>query len=203
MNFASDFSECLIYTFDNNKIINYMNKKILLIISGSIAAYKALDLIRLLKKNFFEVQCVLTKGAKEFVTPLSVSSISENKIYDDVFSLKDEAEMGHIRLSREADLIVLAPATADIIGKMANGLADDLASTILLATDKDILVVPAMNIKMFSNNAVQRNVTTLLKDGIIFVGPEDGELACGEKGMGRMSEPDTILKSIKEYFNNA
>jgi phosphopantothenoylcysteine decarboxylase/phosphopantothenate--cysteine ligase len=111
--------------------------------------------------------------------------------------------MGHIRLSREADLIVLAPATADIIGKMANGLADDLASTILLATDKDILVVPAMNIKMFSNNAVQRNVTTLLKDGIIFVGPEDGELACGEKGMGRMSEPDTILKSIKEYFNNA
>jgi phosphopantothenoylcysteine decarboxylase/phosphopantothenate--cysteine ligase len=180
-----------------------MNKKILLIISGSIAAYKALDLIRLLKKNFFEVQCVLTKGAKEFVTPLSVSSISENKIYDDVFSLKDESEMGHIRLSREADLIVLAPATADIIGKMANGLADDLASTILLATDKDILVVPAMNIKMFSNNAVQRNVTTLLKDGIIFVGPEDGELACGEKGMGRMSEPDTILKSIKEYFNNA
>ena len=180
-----------------------MNKKILLIISGSIAAYKSLDLIRILKRNSFDVQCVLTKAGKEFVTPLSVSSMSENKIYDDVFSLKDESEMGHIRLSREADLIVIAPASADIIGKMANGLADDLASTILLATDKNVLVAPAMNIKMFSNNAVQRNVKTLQQDGIIFVGPEEGELACGETGIGRMSEPETILKAIKEYFNNA
>ena len=129
--------------------------------------------------------------------------LNDSLIYDDVFSLKDESEMGHIRLSREADLIVIAPASADIIGKMANGLADDLASTILLATDKNVLVAPAMNIKMFSNNAVQRNVKTLQQDGIIFVGPEEGELACGETGIGRMSEPDTILKAIKEHFNNA
>lgn len=180
-----------------------MNKKILLIITGSIAAYKALELIRILKKNNYDVTCVLTQGGKQFVTPLSVASISENTVYDDVFSLKDETEMGHIRLSREADLVLVAPATADIIGKMANGLADDLASTILMATDKDVLIAPAMNVMMWKNKALQRNINLLLEDGIRIVEPESGELACGEEGQGRMSEPQNIFQAVEGYFNNA
>ena len=127
-----------------------MSKRILLIITGSIAAYKSLELIRTFKKSGYDVRCILTQGAKKFVTPLSVASISENKIYDDVFDLKDETEMGHIRLSREADVVLIAPASADIIGKMANGIADDLASTVLLATDKDVMIAPAMNIMMWN-----------------------------------------------------
>jgi phosphopantothenoylcysteine decarboxylase/phosphopantothenate--cysteine ligase len=182
---------------------NIMNKKILLIITGSIAAYKSLELIRLLKKSNYEVKCVLTSGAKHFVTPMSAASISENNVYDDVFSLKDESEMGHIRLSRESDLIVVAPATADIIGKMANGLADDLASTILLASDKKISIAPAMNHLMWKNKAVQRNINLLLEDGIDIIEPVSGELACGEEGQGRMVEPEYIFEKIEDYFSNA
>jgi phosphopantothenoylcysteine decarboxylase/phosphopantothenate--cysteine ligase len=178
-----------------------MQKKVLIIITGSIAAYKVLDLIRLLKKNAYEVNCVLTEGGKEFVTPLAVSAICGNPVYSDVFSLKDEAEMGHIRLSREADLVVVAPASADIIGKMANGLANDLASTILLATDKPVMVVPAMNIKMWENKAVQRNIKLIHKDGAIVVGPASGELACGEVGQGRMFEPEEIFAAVEGFFN--
>lgn len=180
-----------------------MNKKILLIITGSIAAYKALELIRLLKKKNFSVTCVLTEGAKQFVTPMSVASLSESNVYDNVFSLKDETEMGHIRLSRESDLILVAPASADIIGKMANGLADDLASTILLASDKDVAIAPAMNHLMWKNNAVQRNIKALLEDGAKLIEPESGELACGEEGQGRMAEPENIVKIVEEYFSNA
>lgn len=180
-----------------------MNKKILLIITGSIAAYKSLELIRILKKRNYDVRCVLTAGAKEFVTPLSVASLSENAVYEDVFSLKDETEMGHIRLSREADLVLVAPATADIIGKMANGLADDLASTILLAIDKDVMIAPAMNVMMWNNKAVQRNINLLLQDGVRVIEPESGELACGEEGKGRMSEPQSIFKTVEDYFTNA
>ena len=173
-------------------------KKILLVITGSIAAYKCLDLIRLLKKKDHDVSCVLTKAAEQFVTPLSVASISENPVYDDVFSLKDETEMGHIRLSRESDLIVVVPASADIIAKAANGLANDLASTILLASDKPVMFVPAMNVQMWKNKAVQRNVAQIKKDGAKIIGPGSGELACGETGEGRMIEPDEILLEIEK-----
>lgn len=173
-------------------------KKVLLIITGSIAAYKCLDLIRLLKKKGHDISCVLTKAAEQFVTPLSVASISENPVYDDVFSLKDESEMGHIRLSREADLIVVVPASADIIAKAVHGLANDLASTILLATDKPVMFVPAMNVKMWENKAVQRNVALAKKDGAKIVGPGSGELACGEIGEGRMLEPEEILVEIEK-----
>lgn len=172
-------------------------KKILLIITGSIAAYKSLDLIRLFKKGGYDVTCVLTKAGAEFVTPLSVASISGNPVYSDVFSLKDESEMGHIRLSREADIIVVAPASADILAKMAHGLANDLASTVLLATDKKVVAAPAMNVMMWQNKAVQRNVKQLADDGIIFVGPDSGDLACGEEGEGRMSSPEKIFKAVE------
>lgn len=173
-----------------------MQKQILLIISGSIAAYKSLDLIRLLRKSGHNVVCVLTKGGQQFITPLSVSSISGNMVYCDVFSLKDEAEMGHIRLSRESDLVIVAPASADIIGKMANGLADDLASTILLATDKPVYVAPAMNVKMWEHPAVRRNVEQIKQDGVTLIGPASGDLACGEEGEGRMAEPEEIAKAL-------
>jgi phosphopantothenoylcysteine decarboxylase/phosphopantothenate--cysteine ligase len=177
-----------------------MSKKILIIITGSIAAYKVLDLISLLKKASFDVTCVMTKAAKEFVTELSVSAMSGKAVYNDVFSLKDEAEMGHIRLSRDADLILVAPATADIIGKMANGLADDLASTILMATDKPVMIAPAMNVKMWENKALQRNIKRLKEDSVNIIGPVSGDLACGEKGEGRFVQPEDILAHIREYF---
>jgi len=179
------------------------NKKILLIITGSIAAYKSLELIRLLKKSAYDVTGILTKGGAQFVTPLSVASLSEEKVYSDVFSLKDESEMGHIRLSRDSDLIVVSPASADILGKMANGLADDLASTVLLANDKDVMVTPAMNVKMWENKAVQRNVSQLKKDGVIVLEPDSGMMACGEEGAGRMIEPEDIFSEIEKYFTNA
>jgi phosphopantothenoylcysteine decarboxylase/phosphopantothenate--cysteine ligase len=176
------------------------DKKTLLVISGGIAAYKALELIRLIKKAGGAVRCILTKGGAEFVTPLSASTLSEEPAYTDLWSLKDESEIGHIRLSREADLIVVAPASADFLAKMAQGLADDLASTTLLASDKPILIAPAMNPEMWENEATQENLRTLRARGILQTGPERGDTACGETGLGRMSEPDDIFEAILSFF---
>lgn len=167
-------------------------KRILLIIGGGIAAYKALELIRDFRKRGASVRGILTKAGAEFVTPLSVASLTGDKCYTDLFSLTDEAEMGHIELSRDADLLVVAPATADLLAKMAQGLANDLASTALLATDKRVLVAPAMNVRMWTHAATQRNTASLKGDGIVFVGPDEGEMACGEFGPGRMAEPAAI-----------
>lgn len=167
-------------------------KRILLIVGGGIAAYKALELIREFRKRGASVRGILTKAGSEFVTPLSVASLTGDKCYTDLFSLTDEAEMGHIELSRDADLLVVAPATADLLAKMAHGLANDLASTALLATDKRVLVAPAMNVRMWTHAATQRNYALLKNDGIIFVGPDEGEMACGEFGPGRMAEPVAI-----------
>lgn len=175
-------------------------KHITLIISGGIAAYKALDLARRLKERGATVRGVLTKGGTEFITPLSVASLTGDKCYTDLFSLTDESEMGHIRLSREADLLLVAPASADIMAKMAHGLANDLASTILLATDKPVVLVPAMNVEMWMNKATQRNVEMLKADGITFIGPAEGEMACGEVGQGRMSEVADIIKGLEDFF---
>ncbi len=174
-----------------------MTKSVLLIIGGGIAAYKSLELIRLLKKQDFAMRVILTKAAEQFVTPLSVASLSGEKIYTDLFSLTDETEMGHIELSRSADLVVVAPATADLMAKMASGLANDLASTTLLATDKKVLVAPAMNVRMWHHAATQRNLRVLTDDGILFVGPNAGDMACGEFGLGRMAEPSEILAAIE------
>ncbi|MCZ8336327.1 MAG: bifunctional phosphopantothenoylcysteine decarboxylase/phosphopantothenate--cysteine ligase CoaBC [Rhodobacteraceae bacterium] len=171
-------------------------KRILLIIGGGIAAYKALDLIRLLKKAGAAVTPVLTKAGAEFVTPLSVSALAGEKVYTALFDLTDEAEMGHIQLSRLADLLVVAPATADLMAKMAQGRADDLASTVLLATDTPVMVAPAMNVRMWQHPATQRNIAILQGDGVRFVGPDEGEMACGEYGPGRMAEPAAILSAI-------
>lgn len=171
-------------------------KRILLIVSGGIAAFKALDLIRRLRERGADVTPVLTKAAEQFVTPLSTSALAANKVYRDLFDLTDEAEMGHIELSRSADLVVVAPATADLLAKMAQGLANDLASTLLLATDKQVLVAPAMNVRMWEHGATQRNVATLKVDGVLFVGPDKGDMACGEYGQGRMSEPLAIVDAI-------
>jgi phosphopantothenoylcysteine decarboxylase/phosphopantothenate--cysteine ligase len=171
-------------------------KRVLLIIGGGIAAYKALELTRLLRKAGVGVRPILTKSGAEFVTPLSLGSLAEDKVYDDLFSLTDEAEMGHIQLSRSADLVVVAPATADLIAKAANGLAGDLASTTLLATDKPVLMAPAMNVRMWLHAATQRNIATLKADGVSFVGPDDGAMACGEFGPGRLAEPEAIFAAI-------
>ncbi len=171
-------------------------RKILLVISGGIAAYKSLTLIRELRKLHCEVKCVLSGNAHHFVTPLSVAAISENPVYSDLFSLTDEHEMGHIRLSREADLVVVAPATADVIAKMAHGLADDPASTVLLASTAQILVAPAMNTAMWENPATVSNMDLLRSRGVLQVGPGEGELACGDFGAGRMVEPPEILEAI-------
>ncbi|MFT4716653.1 MAG: phosphopantothenoylcysteine decarboxylase/phosphopantothenate--cysteine ligase [Paracoccaceae bacterium] len=171
-------------------------KRILLIIGGGIAAFKSLDLIRRLRERGADVTPVLTRAAEEFVTPLSTSALSANKVYRDLFDLTDEAEMGHIELSRSADLVVVAPATADLMAKMVAGLANDLASTLLLATDKQVLVAPAMNVRMWEHAATQRNITALQSDGILFVGPEKGDMACGEYGPGRMSEPLAIVDAV-------
>lgn len=178
----------------------FENKSVLLVISGGIAAYKSLELIRLIRKNGGSVRCILTKGGEQFVTPLSVSALCEKEVYTDLWSLKDETEMGHIRLSREADVILIAPASADIIAKMAHGMANDLATTTLLAADKKILIAPAMNHKMWDNQATQDNLKTLTSRGIQIIGPDEGDMACGEFGMGRMSEPETILNALKDFF---
>jgi phosphopantothenoylcysteine decarboxylase/phosphopantothenate--cysteine ligase len=177
--------------------------RILLVIGGGVAAFKSLDLIRRLRERGAKVQAVLTPAAERFVTPLSVASLSAAPVRQDLFSLLDEAEMGHIELSRSADLIVVAPATADFLAKMANGLADDLASTTVLATDKRVLVAPAMNVRMWTHAATQRNVARLAADGVAFVGPEDGEMACGEYGPGRMAEPMTIVAAIARELGGA
>ncbi|MFN3890076.1 MAG: bifunctional phosphopantothenoylcysteine decarboxylase/phosphopantothenate--cysteine ligase CoaBC [Beijerinckiaceae bacterium] len=173
------------------------NKRILLIIGGGIAAYKSLELIRRLKERGAAVTVCMTEAAQKFVTPLSASSLSGEKVYTDLFSLTDEAEMGHIQLSRAADLLVVAPATADLMAKMANGLADDLASTLLLATDKKALVAPAMNVRMWTHPSTARNVARLREDGVLFAGPDEGEMACGEFGPGRMVEPLQIVAAIE------
>ena len=173
------------------------SKRILLIIGGGIAAYKSLDLIRRLRERGASVTPVLTRAGTEFVTPLSVSALCGQKVFQDLFDLTDEAEMGHIELSRSADLIVVAPATADLMAKMVNGHASDLASTLLLATDTPVLVAPAMNVRMWQHPATQRNIETLLADGIAFVGPNEGDMACGEYGPGRMSEPLEIVSAIE------
>lgn len=172
------------------------NKRILLILSGGIAAYKSLELIRLLKKQGADVTPVLTRAAQEFVTPLSVSALAGEKVYTDLFDLTDEAEMGHIQLSRVADLVVVAPATADLMAKMAQGRADDLASTLLLATDTPVMIAPAMNVRMWDHPATRRNLEVLKADGVSIVGPNEGDMACGEYGPGRMSEPSEILGAI-------
>jgi phosphopantothenoylcysteine decarboxylase / phosphopantothenate---cysteine ligase len=172
-------------------------KRILLVIGGGIAAYKVIELIRRAQERGIEVTPVMTAAAKHFVTPLSVASLARTKVHDDLFALTDEAEMGHIELSRSADLVVVAPATADLLAKMAQGIANDLASTLLLATDKKILAAPAMNVRMWLHPATMRNVATLRRDGVLFAGPEDGDMACGEYGPGRMSEPLAILAAIE------
>ena len=178
------------------------NKHILIIICGGIAAFKALDLIRRLRERGAEVTPVLTRAAEEFVTPLSVSALAGNKVYRDLFDLTSEAEMGHIELSRAADLIVVAPATADMMAKMAHGHADDLASTLLLATDKRVLIAPSMNVRMWDHAATQRNLVTLQSDGILTAGPNEGDMACGEYGPGRMAEPLEIVAGIEAAFGN-
>ena len=178
-------------------------KRILLVISGGIAAYKSLELIRRLREQGALVRAILTKGGAQFVTPLSVAALSESKVYQDLFSLTDESEMGHIRLSRELDLIVVAPASADLLARLAHGLADDLASTTLLAADKPILIAPAMNMMMWAHPATQANIATLKARGLRQIGPESGDLACGEVGGGRMAEPMEILAAIEAYFGTA
>ncbi len=172
------------------------DKRILLIIGGGIAAYKALELIRRLREHGAQVTPVLTRAGEEFVTPLSVSALAAQKVYRDLFDLTDEAEMGHIELSRSADLIVVAPATADLMAKMAAGLAGDLATTLLLATDKPVLIAPAMNLRMWDHPATQRNLAQLIGDGVRVVGPAEGPMACGEFGPGRMAEVPDILEAI-------
>lgn len=177
-------------------------KRILLIIAGGIAAYKAIELIRRLRERGAAARCILTKAGAEFVTPLTLSAISGDKVYGELFSLTDEAEMGHIQLSRDADLLVVVPGTADLLARMAGGLANDLATTALLATDKPVLVAPAMNVRMWLHPATQRNIQQLQADGVRFVGPADGDMACGEYGPGRMSEPAEILAAVEAYFSS-
>ncbi len=173
------------------------SKRILLIIGGGIAAYKSLDLIRRLRERGASVTPVLTRAAEEFVTPLSVAALAGSKVHQDLFDLTSEAEMGHIQLSRSADLVVVAPATADLMGKMAAGLANDLASTLLMATDTPVLIAPAMNVRMWDHPATQRNQEQLKADGIRFIGPNQGDMACGEYGPGRMAEPLEIVAAIE------
>lgn len=172
-------------------------QRILLVIGGGIAAYKACELIRLLRKAGMTVTCVLTDGGAQFVTPLSLAALSENKVYTQLFDLKDEVEMGHIQLSRAADLVVVCPATADLLAKMAAGIADNLATTLLLATDKPVLAVPAMNVRMWLHPATRRNVSTLRGDGVTVMEPDEGEMACGEYGPGRLPDPEAIVAKIQ------
>ena len=172
------------------------NKHILLIVGGGIAAFKSLDLVRRLRERGAQVTPVLTKAGAEFVTPLSLSALSASKVYQDLFNLTDEAEMGHIELSRAADLIVVAPATADLMAKMAGGLANDLASTLLLATDKRVLIAPSMNVRMWNHPATLRNLAVLEGDGVLVVGPNEGDMACGEYGPGRMAEVPEIIAAV-------
>ena len=179
---------------------NSAQGRVLLIVTGGIAAYKTPDLVRRLKERGLAVRCVLTKGGKEFVTPLALGAVSGEKVYEDLFSLTDEHEMGHIRLARDTDVILVAPASADIMAKMAAGLCDSLATTLLLATDKPILLAPAMNVRMWTHAATQANLAILKKRGAGVIGPEDGDMACGEWGPGRMSEPATIADAVAAFL---
>ena len=182
--------------------MNYLkNKKILLIITGGIAAYKSLELIRLLKNKESEIKTVLTKSGKEFVTPLSITSLTQNKVYEELFDSNSEAEMDHITLSRWCDVILVAPATANSISKFSYGNAEDLASTLVLASDKKVILVPAMNVRMWMHQATQENVSKLLNYGYLCVGPEIGEMACGEYGEGKMSEPTKIIEFLNNFFS--
>ncbi len=181
--------------------MTFKNKKILIIIGGGIAAYKSLDLIRLLKKENIEVKAILTKSGKEFVTSLSLTTLTKNKVYEDLFDKSSEAEIDHIALSRWADLIILMPATANFMSKLSIGKAEDLATTVLLASNKDILLVPAMNVRMWLHKATQANLKILQDFGYLFIGPEKGEMACGEFGEGKMSSPRQIYAYLKNYFN--
>ena len=183
--------------------MNYFeNKKILLIICGGISAYKSLELIRLFKKNGARVKTILTKNAKEFVTPLSVSSLSQEKVYDDIFNAENEAEMDHISLSRWADAVLVAPITANTISKVASGNAEDLASTVLLASNKQIFLAPAMNVRMWEHPSTKENILKLKSFGYKIIGPEIGDMACGEYGEGKMTEPNEIVNTLKNYFSN-
>ena len=177
--------------------------RILLIIGGGIAAYKSIELVRLLRKAGYVVRCVITRAGEQFVTPLTLAALRENKVYTSLFDLKDEVEMGHIQLSREADLVVVAPATADLLAKMAAGIADDLATTLLLATDKPVLAAPAMNVRMWLHPATQRNIATLRGDGVTVMAPDEGEMACGEYGPGRLPEPTAIKAAIDTALASA
>jgi len=177
------------------------NKKILIVVGGGISAYKALDLIRLLKKNNVDVKTILTKSGKEFVTPLSITTLTKNKTFEDIFDKNSEAEIDHISLSRWADLIIVLPTTANFMTKLSIGKAEDLATTVLLASNKDILLVPAMNVRMWLHKATQRNLKILQDYGYDFIGPEKGEMACGEYGEGKMSSPRQIYSYLKNYFN--
>ena len=179
---------------------NLSNKKILLVICGGISAYKCLEIIRGLRKNNAKVKTILTKSAKEFVTPLSISSLSQEKVYEDMFSIENETEMDHISLSRWADLILVAPATANTISKLSSGSADDLASTVILASNKEIYLVPAMNVRMWEHPSTKGNLNKLINYGYKVIGPEIGDMACGEFGEGKMTEPNEIVKEIKSYF---
>ncbi len=178
-------------------------KRVLLIVAGGIAAYKSLELVRLLRARDISVRCVLTRAGARFVTPLSLSSLSEDKVYEDLFELTGENEMGHIEFSRDADLLVVAPATADILAKMRAGIADDLATTTLLATDKPVMVAPAMNVRMWEHAATRENMAVLRERGILEVGPDEGDMACGEYGFGRMSEPAAIAEAIEFFFQTS
>jgi phosphopantothenoylcysteine decarboxylase / phosphopantothenate---cysteine ligase len=180
---------------------NLLNKKVLLIICGGIAAYKSLELIRLLKKQNTQVKTILTKSAKEFVTPLSVASLSQEKVYDDLFNAETEAGMDHISLSRWADVVLVAPATADTISKLSHGSSDDLASTVILASNKDIFLTPAMNVRMWKHSSTKENIKKLKSFGYKIIGPEIGDMACGEFGEGKMTEPKEIYEEIENYFN--
>ena len=177
------------------------NKKILIIIGGGIAAYKSLDLIRLLKKNGVEVKTILTKSGKEFVTPLSLSTLTKSKTFEDIFGSESETEIDHIALSRWADIILVMPTTANFMSKLSIGKAEDLATTVLLASDKDILLIPAMNVRMWLHKATQSNLKILQDFGYLFIGPEKGEMACGEFGEGKMSSPRQIFAYLKNYFD--
>ena len=176
------------------------NKKILIIVGGGISAYKSLDLIRLLKKNNFSLKVIITKSGKEFVTPLSISTLTKEKVFEDIFNKENEAEIDHIALSRWADIIVVMPTTANFMTKLSIGRAEDLATTVILASNKDILLVPAMNVRMWLHKATQKNLKTLLDYGYYFIGPEKGEMACGEYGEGKMSSPRQIFLYLKKYF---
>jgi phosphopantothenoylcysteine decarboxylase/phosphopantothenate--cysteine ligase len=180
-----------------------IDKRILLIVGGGIAAYKACELVRLIRRQGGSVRCVVTAGGAQFVTPMTLAALSENPVHTSLWDLKDESEMGHIQLSREADLVVVCPATADLMAKMAAGIADDLATTLLLATDKPVLAVPAMNVRMWEHVATRRNVARLREDGITVLEPDEGPMACGEFGAGRLPEPEAILAAIMSQLGGA